>query len=460
MLNDFFLSNPNDAQSPWFGAKMSAMSCNGICIVINNSEELIETSFEKMYCGLPLALDLTRVSNPTHLKKATGLETIDYFIVSSKDALEYLPTSAKTIFVYNVREEDGPLQLDDIFSNENVSIFDIRMDPSKKYSSKLVVELLSTLIERHVAFTLCGVPCCRWIFSKYANRFKRVCRDTDAVKASVMCLTCCLYHNGCDGAADDIIRSFPSRLKSKNRLVADLPNVDAILLYSGGLDSRLSAHMFMEEHRDMSLLMVHFSDHFTLSTERVKVGYFEEFQNVPQIKGLLLLSLAPSVYGDIINNKQIIYLSNKKDVNLSCLMCKAIFIFYAALIGKQLGAKSIVIGNNLVRGFDKKEPPLPQDPLLITEYTKIPSALNMETCLPLYHMCKRIDVVEAAKKFGIDLSSSWFSSQCPYGTPKALRFGLDFAVDFLSKFITSLLQTEAQFIDLVDRDLCNVEFIT
>lgn len=88
--------------------------------------------------------------------------------------------------------------------------------------------------------------------------------------------------------------------------------VYAILLYSGGLDSRLSAHMFMEEHRDMSLLMVHFSDHFTLSTERVKVGYFEEFQNVPQIKGLLLLSLAPSVYGDIINNKQIIDLSNKK----------------------------------------------------------------------------------------------------------------------------------------------------
>ena len=64
--------------------------------------------------------------------------------------------------------------------------------------------------------------------------------------------------------------------------------------------------------------------------------------------------------------------------------------------------------------------------------------------------------------FGDKLHAKKHSEQthAVYGTPKALRFGLDFAVDFLSKFITSLLQTEAQFIDLVDRDLCNVEFIT
>ena len=87
------------------------------------------------------------------------------------------------------------------------------------------------------------------------------------------------------------------------------------------------------------------------------------------------------------------------------------------------------------------------------------SMFDVQLEQPIYYLSERAHVVELAKKYGMELSSSLCASSCQYGNPRPLRRGERFAIAFLQKYIDGLRTNNTEFRSMLERGNCYGELI-
>ena len=457
MLEDFISVNIANAE---LEAVIESTTSNGIRIVVNDGRELRKLSLKNDSYRLPVAIDLTQTSNLDYIRNAKVLRNIEYCIINTIDVIKYIPLSVKVIYELDIKLLRDKSFINDILSDKRISLLEICFNKEANCVLEEVMSLVEDYKKNNKRVVLKGFPCRRKKYLDYTVCENTVTDRRNHFDISDNCKKCSLFVNGCRRTADKVYNMPLERINEIKTIVGQLPRVEAVVLYSGGLDSRVSVHRLIKQNSKTRLLLICFYDDLTLGVQRIKDGYIEEFSKSDQVVGLLMISLTHSGYRNYIFNSRILDISDKTDTNLTCLLCKGLFIYYSAIIGKLVGAKKIVMGNNLVHGFEKDNPPLPQKPEFIDIYKRIADGFDLRIEMPLYSISERCEIIKEARKYGIELSSSWFSGCCQYGKPKRLKYGIEFSIDFLDRFVSFLLLDTKTFDDLIQGAFRSVEFIS
>lgn len=416
-------------------------SYNGILLTVPDEGIMGCVDLRTVRIGIPIAMDVSK--DIELIEKIIGIESLDYIVIGKYENIKLIPQKTKIILKYNLTDLDS---LDELYmvmpQAARVDLWDISINLQEFDKCEPIVEFLSFVRDYSVNISIDGIPFDHSDLELYTTSLKlkgnidlrsftnrpELCGKRDTVASK------------CNGLIIDHFAKAARR--GKHVLAAELPQVETVALYSGGLDSRLSVIEYVR-NTDSSILLINFSDSNTLGRDRVRRSFFEELQKQEKIKGLLCISLQQNMYNSIINDERVSQLSSQSDTNLTCLMCKALFLYYASIIAKLVGASSIIMGNNQVHGINKSAAPLPQIPPMMDIYKAIPEHFGLAVIYPIYSLDRREDVVALAKEYGLDPSSSWYSSTCVYGKPKPLRYGYIFGAKYLNNFIAYLLKSKS-----------------
>lgn len=365
----------------------------------------------------------------------------------------------------NALNESGVVAIKKLFSEDNTIWVEFINDVTKEEYICSVNELCKICFSNHILFTVKNIPPCSLV--EYADvcefnyrinlHYNSKCSSNITVPIEAVGINrhekCfrCKYGYVCSGMPENIkyndviVRESLNKAGSLTEYIQDkigdqkLQNIDAVVLFSGGLDSKVSSVLYASQHQDRQLVLLSFTNSRSLYRNRLVWSGEDIQKRAENIIGHYIIELPDNIYYDAIFNKKNMEIGEKLDSNIGCSLCKCTMVTLASYICIHfLKCKELIMGNNQVMANNKSHVPFPQCTEMVEIYNNIANDFGVQLKHIIYEISKRKDVVKLGKKLGIAPCTDATSIGCPLALPRPMKNGKEETLNYVKDCIMEI----------------------
>ncbi|MBU7036355.1 MAG: radical SAM protein [Theionarchaea archaeon] len=214
---------------------------------------------------------------------------------------------------------------------------------------------------------------------------------------------------------------------------------DAIVHFSGGIDSTVAAGIYASRNKERKVVLVTYCHQGLLNVNSSRVNGSYLMEKYPNIVAHLHISLLQELYVPLCFGRDYKEHAMRLSGNYGCIACKLLMYAYSVFLQTAyFKGDTIISGNNLTIIPDRGGHPIPQMPEVVTLIKDFVGEYGMACVNPVYAVSSKQRIVLLAETMGLP-ATSMFQSKCILGVPILCK-DMEPVVQFLRERILPILR--------------------